>query len=261
MPELPEVHTVTQILRKNTLGSTILKTQIFDDKIIRNVGPEKFILSTQGATIKDTYRRGKYLFIHLDNDLSILMHLGMTGDPFYHNDIDESVKHERFRWVFSNGVILSYVDMRKFSRILVLDDVEDYLKEIKLGPDALEISQIDFMALNRNSTRPIKSWLMDQKVMSGLGNLYVDEICFQSAIHPASITTKVPAKVWDLIFTKMKSILKTAVEREAYYQEYPEGWFWQWRKEGEIGPGGNPVLRIKIGGRSTFFVDQYQRFY
>lgn len=260
MPELPEVNTVMKGFRSTALNQTILAVEVDDDHILRNCHSEEFISTLKGEQFIDTYRQGKYFFAVLSNGLNILFHLGMTGDFQYYHE-EENPRFERFVIHLENGLKVGFTDQRKFARILIIPDIENYLKDLKLGPDALQISRSEFQALFEGRNLPIKSFLMDQHVVAGIGNLYADEICYQCKIHPASITKALSTKKRKEVYQKMIEILQTACDRDAYYQIYPEDWFWKWRQEGQDPHGKGRVEKMKIGGRTTYYITGYQKLY
>jgi formamidopyrimidine-DNA glycosylase len=260
MPELPEVNTVKKGFEEAVLQLTITGVKVHDGKIIRNVGGEEFIDSLIGTRFVDTYRQGKYFFGVLDSGLNVLFHLGMTGDLIYYYHPEDRSKYERFNIQFSNGLILGYDDLRKFSHILLISDRNHYLKEINLGPDALRISRQDFYQIFKDKKTTLKSVLLDQKLVAGIGNLYADEICYQAKLHPASIAGSLQIPHLRKLFQLMQSILIEACDKDAYYQVYPEDWFWKWRDVSQSFIKGKGSLgRMKIGGRTTFYVEGYQK--
>ncbi len=262
MPELPEVNTFQRYFDYTSVGRTIAAVEVHDGKILRNVSPEAFREQLAGRAICGSYRQGKYLFALLDNGHSVLLHFGMTGDLVYYNDPADRPRFERFAWGFDNGFTLGFDCPRKFARILYLEDHLAYLDDLGLGPDALRVSQHDFLLLASGKQSMLKGFLMNQRYLAGVGNLYADEICYQANVHPASRLNKVPEETLRLIHQKMQDILQYAVDREAYYKKYPEDWLWQWRKEGHPGPGGQgEIEKAKIAGRSTYFCAATQVLY
>jgi formamidopyrimidine-DNA glycosylase len=259
MPELPEVNTVMRGFHKTVLNIPVVKVEVHDSKIIRNTSAEKFMDAITGHSFVDTYRQGKYFFGILENGVHILFHLGMTGHILYYTAIEDRPKYERFNIKFKDGLILGFDDVRKFSHILVIENLPDYLTQIKLGPDALLISLAEFMAILSNRNTTLKAVLLNQQLVAGIGNLYADEICYQAKIHPGSTAGKLNKKRIRIIFNLMQKILTEACIRDAYYKVYPEDWFWKWRsEEHKIIKGKGIVAKSKIAGRTTYFVEGYQ---
>lgn len=260
MPELPEVNTVKKNFHTTVLDLDITSVSVHDAVILRNRSARQFERELEGRRFVDTYRQGKYFFGILDNGIHILFHLGMTGDLVYYFTEEDQPKYERFYLQFADGMILGYNDPRKFSNIRVIEDLKQYLEEIKLGPDALAIEQDAFEAIFPNRKTSLKAVLMNQQLIAGIGNLYADEICYQARIHPASSASALSRKHLKILYDLMRQILQEACDRDAYYQVYPDDWFWKWRSdENKVLPGKGTVAKMKIGGRTTYFVEGYQK--
>ncbi len=262
MPELPEVNTFQRYFDETSLHQKIMEVQVHDAKIIRNVSAMDFVERMTGRTFTGSYRRGKYLFASMDNGHYLQLHFGMTGDLKYYADEEDRPKYERFVFHFDNGFHLGFDCPRKFARICYVEDLQAYLTEIGLGEDALTITEEEFLAQIKGKKGNIKGFLLNQKYVAGVGNLYADEICYQTRIHPASAVDKLSEAQYRDIYQKMKTILSTAVERNAYYKDYPDNWFWQWRKEGGTDPEGRgEVKSMKVAGRTTYYCEGWQVLY
>ncbi len=259
MPELPEVATYQKTFERHAVGKTIREVVVHDAKILRNFTADQFVEKLTGLTFTGSYRRGKFLFGELEHQAHLQLHFGMTGDLVPYQDPADAPRFERFRFHFTDGSVLGFDDSRKFAHIVWVDDLPAYLVSRKLGPDALEITENEFVALMSGRKGQLKAFLLDQHAFSGVGNLYADEICFQARIHPASRIDRLSEEQKRLIFRLMREILSSAVERLAYYREYPENWFWQWRQLGQPGPEGVGIVqRATIAGRTTYFVEGWQ---
>lgn len=262
MPELPEVHTFQQYFNEAALGVSIKKVVVHDDKIIRNVDGPQFCRWLKGKTFTHSERRGKYLFAGLDTGQYVLLHFGMTGDLKYYQDQEEAPRHERFVIHFADGYKLGFDCPRKFARIVTIENLDEYIATTKLGEDALKISQENFLALMGKRKTTIKGFLLNQKLLAGVGNLYADEILYQTKIHPASQVVALKPKQRKSIYNAMQRILQKAVDHTAHYKAYPDDWFFQWRVEGQKAPIGKSIVSIdKIAGRTTYFFSGYQKLY
>jgi formamidopyrimidine-DNA glycosylase len=255
MPELPEVHHFQQYFNRHALKRRISEVQVHDGKILRNISAEDFAQRLMGHCFTSSYRRGKYLFAQLDHGPWLQLHFGMTGDLRAYGDPADKPRFERFAWHFEDSSWLGYDCSRKFSRICWVENLEAWIAELGLGEDALSISERDFLALFRRHTG-IKALLLNQKALAGVGNLYADEILFQTRVHPSSRASAIPPERQKAIYQAVRSILSAACERLAYYKDYPEDWFWQWRQAGAPGPEGQgTILRATIAGRTTYWWD------
>lgn len=262
MPELPEVNTFQKYFDGTSLHQRIESVEVHDDMIIRNMSGNAFVDRMTGRTFLCSYRRGKYLFAKMDNEEHLLLHFGMTGDLNYYSEPEERTKYERFVFHFDNGQHLGFDCPRKFAKIRYIEDLESYISQIKLGEDALLITKEEFLEKANGKTTTIKGFLLNQNHLAGVGNLYADEICYQTGIHPASRVSNLSGKQLKEIHTAMQRILQEAIERNAYYKDYPENWFWEWRREGEPGPEGEGIVRrTKIAGRTTYFIEDLQQLF
>lgn len=259
MPELPEVNTFQRYFDATALNQPIKKVYVHDAKIIRNVSGAAFKKLLTGRTFVSSYRQGKYLFGDLDNGHSLLLHFGMTGDLKYYQDEEDRPKHERFAFEFGDGFRLGFDCPRKFAKIRYFEDRNAYLEEIKLGKDALVISQKEFIARMDNKKGSIKGFLLNQKNLAGVGNLYADELCYRLKIHPESVTGNLNTEQRKGLYKEMKKMFKTAIKNNATYKKYPDDWLWKWREEGGQAPDGSGVLeRSTVAGRTTYHAPNRQ---
>ncbi len=263
MPELPEVNTFKLYFDETSLHQKIREVNVQDDKIMRNIDGDSFIEKLTGRTFIKSFRRGKYLFGKLDDGNDVLFHFGMTGDFKYYEDEMDQPRHERFAFHFENGYRLGFDCPRKFARILYLEDLEKYINEVGLGEDALVISESDFLKKMEKRKTSIKGFLLNQKLLAGVGNLYADEICFQTRIHPASPVNALKPRHKKSIYKAMNNILTVAIDRARYYKdEKTEDDFFQWRVEGKKAPKGKGICQVeKIAGRTTYYFEGYQKLY
>ncbi len=260
MPELPEVNTVRKGFDQAVLDLKIIEVEVYDDKILRNASGVEFESTLTGQTFTGSYRQGKYFFGDLDDGSAVLFHLGMTGDIIYYHDDADRPPHERFSIKFSSGLKLGYDDPRKFSDIRILENRQAYLEQIGLGPDALEIDAKSFREIFDGRKTTIKALLMNQKLIAGIGNLYADEICFQARLHPGSRAGALSDRHTDSLYLKMREILQTACDRDAYYKVYPDDWFWKWRTDKiEFLEEKGRICKSKIAGRTTYYIEDYQK--
>jgi formamidopyrimidine-DNA glycosylase len=261
MPELPEVNNFKRYFNESSLGKTIERVKVHDDKIIRNMSGVAFADALSGRKIETSLRRGKYLFVQLDNGHDLLLHFGMTGDLNYYTTPEDQGRFERFALHFTDGDILGFDDPRKFARILYLEDRNAYIAEIKLGPDALEITPDYLLDKMKGKKGSIKGFLLNQSILAGVGNLYADEICYRSRLSPALTVNQLTEKEKRLLAEETIEVMTGAAQKAPYYKDYPDDWYWHvWRKEGQSGPEGvGEVVITKVAGRTTYYVKGWQR--
>jgi len=260
MPELPEVETFKKYFDGTSLNQKILDVSISDGKIIRNIDDDDFAEKLKGQSFIASTRRGKYLFGQLENDSHVLFHFAMTGDLKYYSEEEDRPKYERFHILFEDGMKLGFDCLRKFARIEYIENLEEYISNKGLGEDALVISETEFLQKMEGRKTAIKGFLLNQKLIAGVGNLYADEICYQAKIYPGSKVNDIPKKKRKEIYSLMQSILSFAIERAAHYKDYPDDWFWKWRVKGGESEKGE-IMVEKIAGRTTFYVKGWQRKY
>lgn len=206
MPELPEVESVRKVLEKSLINQKIKKYNITDKRINRfnNKNPKiKGLLC-------DIIRKGKVLQFKFDN-ISFLFHLGMSGRLALNSAKN---KHTHGVFVFERDILI-FDDIRKFGFIKILNNDEVYNHFEKLGPDSLNLTQsnkIQIIQKANKSTVEVKKFLLNQKNISGLGNIYVNEILFLSKVNPFLSTFKLTTDSWITIFSNTRKILKKAIK-------------------------------------------------
>lgn len=206
MPELPEVESIRRVLQNSLINQNLQKYKILDNRINRfnNTKPRNL------GTLLDISRKGKILqFIFKKN--SIFFHLGMSGRLDL-NGLKN--KHTHGLFFFENDVLL-YDDIRKFGYIKILKNEQAKNQFAAIGPDSLSLTKKDktyvLKKANRSSTS-VKNFLLNQKNLSGLGNIYVNEILFLSGVHPLSITFNLKDQNWNAIFVNTKKVLQKAIK-------------------------------------------------
>jgi formamidopyrimidine-DNA glycosylase len=186
MPELPEVETIARALSKVVVGKKIKSVNAIFPRIVKQ-NSSMFCKTITGKSIVGVRRRGKFLLFELSDEKILLVHLGMTGNLLL--DVKPRVgnKHDHVIFQFcEDKLVLRYNDQRKFGKLKVCDACDEHkVAELKqLGPEALEMSQADFVRIFKSRKGKIKSLLLNQKVIAGLGNIYADESLFEAGIHP-----------------------------------------------------------------------------
>ncbi len=195
MPELPEVETIRRQLEPWILGRTVADAGAF--------ASAKFTPATEivGATFETAGRRGKFLMFGLDDDRELIVHLGMTGQLIPRPDPDDP--YLRAWWRFEGGEMLGYRDVRRFGRIRVAQDGEYEGTLASLGPEPFsdQFTPESLWAATKKSTRHIKTQLLSQKPVAGVGNIYADEACFMARVHPGArkITRRTAAALHEAI--------------------------------------------------------------
>ena len=186
MPELPEVETVRQTLRKNILGKQVSGITVLYERMIVGSSVSEFKEKLIGKTLLEIGRKGKYLYFMFSDDIYLISHLRMEGKYFIKPIGDEIVKHEHVIFEFSDGLSLRYADVRKFGT-MELKSGEDLFTTHPLMELGMEANNLNVSYLKDKINRKhkdLKAFLLDQSMIAGIGNIYADEICFMSKLHP-----------------------------------------------------------------------------
>lgn len=270
MPELPEVETVLKAIQNSgIIGSPISQIEIKKEFHLKETTPDKFTSGLLGKTIEKVERKGKWLFFYLDN-LVLISHLRMTGKYFF----SENHLKSALVFHFANGKKLIYCDPRGFG-VFYLQPLESFhslhpYKEI--GPDLIqdEVS-VDYLTSRFQKLKiPIKSALLDQKIVSGIGNIYASEILFACRINPLKPTNKISSAEIEKILYHTKKILQKSIElggtsvvdfisplkKKGSYQNELKVYM---RENKPCYECQVPIIMEKINGRSSFFCPQCQK--
>lgn len=271
MPELPEVETVKNTLKKQILKKTITSVSVYYDKIVEFPSVDTFKEKIKNQKIIDVKRRGKWLLFELDN-YYLLSHLRMEGKYFFRNINDELNKHEHLSFILDGDTEMRYHDTRKFGKFYLLDKENAFnLKPLKdLGKEPWDES-LDVNYLKdklKNKVIPIKTVLLDQSIIVGIGNIYVDEILFMSNINPLTKAKDVSDDKLKLIIDNTKIVLEKAIKLggttiKSYTSS--EGVHGRFQNEllihtKSICPICNrEVTKIRVGGRGTYYCEKCQK--
>ena len=214
MPELPEVETVKRVLLPIVKDRTILSIEVLRKTIVNNQ-EEEFVSYYQNERFLDITRIGKFLIFHLTHDKVLISHLRMEGKYIELLENEENTKYARVVFHLDNNHKLCYDDSRSFGRMIMSDETTWMQeKEIsKLGPEPFSVE--DVSSLLKKSSRlslPIKTALLSQELITGLGNIYVDEVLFASKIHPLTPAKLIKKNEWEKIIQELKRILTEAIE-------------------------------------------------
>ena len=213
MPEFPEVHVVIEKLKLKTLGKTIKSVEVFRKQTIEG-NCDEFANKLKGATIKDIEQIGKFLVFHFDNKQVMISHLRMEGKYFFKEESATYRKHDLVVFHFTDSTKLIYNDTRRFGRMSV--ESESNYKDVSplnyVGPDPFKMKDASLLEKAfKNKTIPIKTALLDQSIMSGLGNIYTDEVLFMTGVHPETPAKMVSKKKLEEILVASKEVLKKAM--------------------------------------------------
>lgn len=271
MPELPEVETTVRGLKPLLEGQRIERLSL-NRPDLRRPFPVDLVQRMTGATVTGLSRRAKYGLIHTDRDDVMIFHLGMSGR--WRTDISEGEAHDHLVIETGAGRLLALNDPRRFGSVdLVGGDPETaFAPFATLGPeplsDAFNAKQLAVAFEGRSA--PVKTLLLDQRIVAGLGNIYVCEALFMAGISPTKAAGQVPTKRIAALVEAIKAVLVQAIAaggsslRDFVHPDGQLGYFsHEWRVYGREGDQcrqcNAPVKRLVQGGRSTFFCGKCQR--
>lgn len=273
MPEKPEVVTVANSLREKLVGRTIKECNVFWDNIIVYPYVDDFKKKVINQKINDIKTRGKFIVMQLDSD-NLLVHLRMEGKFFFRKKGDEFNKHEHVEFILDDNTSFRFHDVRKFGKMyLIPKDEVDHIKPL---------SELGLEYYDRNLTKeylyekihqkklPIKTVLLDQSIIAGIGNIYDDEILFMSSIIPTRRSCDVTLEECERIIKNTKVVLEEAIKlggstiksftsSEGVHGLFQTKLFVHGKKGEKCSSCGTIILKTKIGGRGTYYCSKCQK--
>ena len=272
MPEIAEVETVRNTLKKQILGKKIKKVNVLYDKMIES-NVNDFKIKLIGQEFVDILRRGKWLIFET-NDYYLLSHLRMEGKYFLKSTGDPIVKHEHVIFTFEDDSDLRYHDTRKFGRMNLINKEElisvEAVKKQGIEPGDISLTGEYLIEKLKNKRLPMKTLLLDQTIISGLGNIYADEVLFRAKVNPLKSGKDLSIEEAQKIVRAAEEVIKEAIEMggttiKSYTSSLGvTGRFQQklmvHKREGEeCKECGTIIKRIKVGGRSTYYCENCQK--
>lgn len=273
MPELPEVENVKNTLNQFLPGKMIEDVKVHWDNIIKHPETEEFILRLKGQTFEKVYRRGKFLIFHLDED-SLVSHLRMEGKYGLYSKADPIDKHTHVIFTFTDGTELRYRDVRKFGTMHVYpkgtEENNAPLRTLGVEPLTDSLTPGLLKKLFAKTKRSIKAVLLDQTMIAGLGNIYVDEVLFQAKIHPETPANELTLNRLKKLKTAITDILSEAVKHggstiRSYTNSMGEAGGFQLklfvygRKSEPCRICGSEIERMVVAGRGTHVCKSCQK--
>ena len=291
MPELPEVETTRRVLLPFFVGRTIREVAVSKPSYFFLTPPATLKRALPQKSVRDLTRIGKYLLAGLSDGSRLLLHLGMTGQLFSSEASSPRLlsstarssltpeaqrgfqpdAHTHLRFSFDDrGPDVFFRDVRKFGKVQLLAPGKSDKRLDLLGPDALGIEAAQLAAAGKKRSTPVKSLLLDQSVLAGVGNIYADEALFLAGVRPLRPAKQVKTREWDRLSVAIKQVLNRSIEtggssisdylrpdgRDGGYQDERK----VYGREGEPCPTcGAPIQRVVIATRSSSFCPRCQR--
>lgn len=257
MPELPEVTYYKKYVDATALHQEIVVVQAADPKIAQ-ASQKEFEDVLLNQKLEKSHRHGKYLMLTLSNEKILVFHFGMTGS-FEYLKHDELPKYAYFNLIFSDGSRLCFTCSRKLGKVFLAESLEAFKKEHKLGIDAMNLDLKTFQKLLSGRRGSIKGALLDQHLIAGIGNMYADEMLFQTKIYPNTGIDQLSEKGIKALYKNVHPVLKTVIKSQTEESPLPKNYLTPHRKPNADCPNGNgKIKKIKVAGRSTYFCPECQ---
>ncbi len=271
MPELPEVETIVRGLRPRVVGRTVTHVRVLPggERALGGCPPDAFMRALTGRRVEGIDRRGKYLLFALDDGRTLVAHLRMTGALLHRRPDDLPDAYTRAVLSLGDGAELRFADMRKFGTLQLVADAAEALGALGVEPLSADFTVEWLTERARGRTAPAKSFLLNQAVVAGVGNIYADEALFEARLDPrrpaGSLTRDELARLRDAVVSVLESGVR---HRGVSFRNYRDA-------QGEAGANqahvrvfrrtgqpcdtcGAPIARTKLAGRSTHFCPQCQ---
>jgi len=288
MPELPEVETVVRQLEPELEGHRIERLAVLDERWSRPLPPAELGEAVSGRTIEGLGRRGKYLLLALDGGRTLVMHLRMTGnlilregeemlDPaegrrLYESERSTEERHLRARFTLDDGREVWFTDPRRFGEAFLIADVDleaRFAGRVGVEPLSPEFTPEALAAMASGRTAPLKSFLLDQSGVAGVGNIYADEALYRARLHPLSPAGSMKPEHTEALRDAVVAALEAGIDHGgSSIDDYRDGRgekgtmqdeFLVHTREGKPCPScGTEVVRIVVAGRSTYFCPSCQ---
>ena len=270
MPELPEVEAFKSYIKVHCLHKIITDIKILDKSVIQKISAVQFKKLLIGHEFASIERLGKYLIINISSsEKKLVIHFGLTGSLVYTSDKNELIKYSRVQFIFNNSV-LHWTDVRKFGKLWLVDDLKLIPGLKKLGPDAIAVTKKQFLALlSESETKNIKAFLMDQKIIAGIGNEYSDEALFQAGINPHHKIKELSEARREKLYKMLHKILLYAMKVQKKNSEsisftrksFPSSWLQAHRHIDMICPKNknHTLKKTTIAGRTTYYCPEDQK--
>lgn len=262
MPELPDVERFKQYLDATALHQKVTGVEVRDAQILQGVSSRRLRSHLEGRTFRSTSRHGKFLFVHAGSPPLLVLHFGMTGYLDYARQGRDPPEHARVVFHLADGFRLAYVCQRKLGLVTLTDDAESFVEEHDLGPDALDEDLTSEQFCQRLSGRrgAVKSALMNQAIVAGVGNVYADEILYQAGLKPGRRLDDIDEGTAKRLYRTMRRVLRTCIRHHADITRLPRNYLLRHRDSDGRCPGcGGELKKTRISGRGTWFCPRCQQ--
>lgn len=273
MPEMPEVEQVRKTLTPHIEGKKITSVEVYLDRLIKHPTVEKFVAGLVGKTIQRVGRKGKYLVLHTDENQKLIVHLRMTGALLAQSSDAPAPAYAKIKFTLTEGVTMWFTDIRTFGTLYLVTNDDAYIEGYEtLGPEPLSegFTAAYLAPLAAKSRKPVKTFILDQKVIAGLGNIYADECLALSGILPMRLANTLSGEEVAELCKAVNAVIAQGIKnRGTTFRDYKDGEGNKGDNQNHLlvyGRKGEPckkcgaiLLGTKIGGRGTVYCEHCQK--
>jgi formamidopyrimidine-DNA glycosylase len=257
MPELPEVETFRRYIESGSLQQTIVRTEVTNPIVLGPLTVDELRRRTEGSRFLSARRNGKQLFLELSKGGWLTWHFGMTGKPMLFSGSDRP-RFARVLFHFDEDA-LAYTDPRMLGRIGWTTSVAEFIARKGLGPDALSVSRAEFVGIFERARGAIKPALLDQHKLAGIGNIYADEVLFQSRLDPRTEVGLLSQEDLGALHRNMRRVLRLSIDRGTDFSTFPRSYLLRDRRKKAACPRCAEAMEtVTLGGRTTYFCPSCQ---
>jgi len=266
MPELPDVESFKRYFERTSLNKKIVEVEGETKSLVKKSTFKDFRKTLVGKCFTGAERRGKFLIIKIENSSkNVVMHFGMTGSFSYAKQGSLRAGRDDFTRIafkFDNGYELRWLNQRKLGKVYLVDDPEEIDLVEEMGPEPLSLAKADFLELlGEHKRKNVKSFLLDQRNIAGIGNIYSDEILFQAKIDPHKKIKNLKEKEKVEFYKKVQHVLNKASNLAHPGADFPSSWLLPHRGTDNQCPRykTHELNKETIAGRSAYFCPKCQK--
>ncbi|MCF7854496.1 MAG: zf-TFIIB domain-containing protein [Candidatus Pacebacteria bacterium] len=263
MPELPDVAGFQAYFEDHAVGNTIEHVTVLDSRVLTDVTPQSLGKRLHNAQVTTTNRHGKYLFVGTSADNGwLVLHFGMTGYLEHYQENEDPPKQTNVIFTFTNGAHIAYVNQRRLGEVTWADTVATFVEARELGPDALSdtLSPRQFADRLAHHRGMLKSALMNQSIVAGMGNEWADETLFQCGLPPKTSLANLKPDDCEQIARTAQRILRTGMRARCKSRPLPKHYLNAHRHKDDKCPKcGTDLTTVKVAGRTTFYCPKCQQ--
>lgn len=259
MPELPDVKVFEQHASARSLDRNVAHVHVRDQTLLRGVTRQKLASQLVGSSFDETQRHGKFLALKSNGNGALIFHFGMTGELRSFDSSSDEPEHAAVIIEFNGDGYLAYLSKRRLGQGRWAACFDDFAEDENLGPDALAVDLDGFRDVLDDRRGSIKSLLMNQSALAGIGSVYSDEILFHAGVRPDRDVASLGNSDRRDLHRPLRHVLTTAIDRGAQPDRMPESWLLPSRQEGASCPRCEGRLTsATIAGRTSYFCESCQ---